>query len=97
MSNRIVKHSSRYKGPMGDSRPPEEIFAGIEARIKQAEPFQARLLAAMDDIMANMTMTSWEGRAEMVRKITIDWLFANHPDFMGKRGPHEAGEADHAE
>ena len=82
MSNRIVKHSSRYKGPMGDSRSPAEIFAGIEARAKQAEPFRARLTAAMDDIMQNMTLTSWEGRAETVRELTIGWLFKNHPEFM---------------
>ena len=31
MSNRIVKHSSRYNGPAGASRPAAEIFAGIEA------------------------------------------------------------------
>ena len=90
MSNLVVKHSSRYKGPMGDSRPPAEIFAGIEARAKQAEPFRARLIADMDDIMENMTLTSFVGRADTVREIMIAWLFANHPDFMSMGSQREA-------
>jgi hypothetical protein len=75
---------------MGDSRPPEEIFAGIDARIKQAEPYRARLLAAMDDIMQNMTLTSWEGRAETVREVVVEWLFKNHPDFTENDKKQEA-------
>lgn len=90
MSNRIVRHSSRYNGPMGDSRPPAEIFDGIEARAKQSEPFVARLIAAMDDMRDNMTLTSPDGRVEAVRGIVIDWLFKNHPDFIDKA--MQAGE-----
>lgn len=84
--SRMVKHSSRYKGPMGDSRPPAEIFAGMEAREKQAEVFRQRLLAVMDDIMANMTLSSFEGRAEMIREVMRGWLFASHPEFMELEG-----------
>lgn len=52
MSNRIVKHSSRYRGPAGDSRPEAEIFAGIEARAQQAQLYKDKLLAAMDEVKA---------------------------------------------
>ncbi len=60
MSNRTVKHSSRYKGPAGDSRPSAEIFAGIEARAQQAIEYKNKLLSAMDDAMENATLMSWE-------------------------------------
>lgn len=84
MSDRIVKHSNRYTGPAGDSRPTAEIFAGIEARTQQAGPFMQRLIFAMDDIMENMTLTSTHGRADMIRDIMIDWLYEHHPDYAGK-------------
>ena len=95
MSNRIVRHSSRYKGPAGDSRPAAEIFDGIEARAQQAEPFRARLIGAMNDIRDNMTLTSLDGRVEAVREIVIDWLAKNHPEFMAAQaGEGGKGEAE---
>lgn len=84
MSNRIVKHSNRYKGPMGDCRAPAEIFAGIEARNAQAQEYKTRLINVMDDIMNNAMLMSFECRAEMIKETAIDWLFKNHPDFMEK-------------
>lgn len=76
-----VKHSNRYKGPAGDSRPPAEIFAGIEARAQQAAEYKNKLLAAMDDVMDNAKLMSWESRVDLVRDATYDWLVANDPDF----------------
>lgn len=81
MSDRIVKHSSRYKGPMGDSRPPAQIFAGIEARTKQAEQYKAKLISVLDDIRQNMTLTTLEERTRMIRATVIEWLYENCPDF----------------
>jgi len=81
MSDRIVKHSSRYKGPMGDSRPPAEIFKGIEDRARQAKEYQTKLLAGMDEIMENATLMTWPSRADLVRDTAIEWLVINHPDF----------------
>jgi len=85
MSDRIVKHSSRYKGPMGDSRPPAQIFAGIEARIKQTEQYKKKLVAVLDDIKQNMTLTSLEERTRMIRETVIEWMFENCSDFKEKR------------
>lgn len=93
MSNRVVKHSGRYKGPAGDSRPAAEIFAGMEARSNQAEPFAARLKTAMDDVRDNMTLTSPDGRVEAVKEIVVDWIFKNHPDFIDRAA--QAGEGEH--
>lgn len=84
MSDRIITHSSRYKGPMGDSRPPAQIFAGIEARTKQAEQFKAKLMSVLDDIKQNMTLTSLDGRIQMIRETVIEWLFENCSDFKKK-------------
>lgn len=86
MSNRIVRHSSRYQGPMGDSRPPAEIFAGIEARRKQAEEYAARLRALMDETMRDATLMRWESRAALVRDVAVDWLTENDPDFAERAG-----------
>lgn len=79
MSNRIVKHSSRYQGPMGDSRAPAEIFAGIEARAVQQREYTNRLIALMDEIMRDATLMMWESRADLVRGAVIDWLEKNDP------------------
>ena len=81
MSDRIVKHSSRYKGPAGDSRAPAEIFKGIEERARQAKAYQTKLFAVMDEIMENATLMKWESRADLVRDTAIEWLVINHPDF----------------
>lgn len=78
--------------PATKGRPPAEIFAGIEARVKQATPFRDRLMAAMDDTMDNMTLTSWEGRAELVRETVIEWLMKNNPDFAERAT--QAGEGE---
>ena len=94
MSNRIVKHSSRYKGPMGDSRPPAEIFKGIEQRAQQAKTYQTKLLAVMDEIMDNATLMSWEGRADLVRDTAIEWLVINHPDFAERAEQLKKQEED---
>ena len=93
MSNRIVKHSSRYKGPAGDSRPAAEIFAGIEARAQQEQLYRDRLLAAMDEIMEKADLMVWESRAELVRKTAIDWLIKNDPDFAEMAAQAGKGEA----
>lgn len=82
----MVRHSSRYHGPMGDSRPPAEIFAGIEARHKQAEEYSARLRALMDEIMRDATLMMWESRASLVREVAVDWLTENDPDFADRAG-----------
>jgi hypothetical protein len=82
MSDRIITHSSRYKGPMGDSRPPAQIFAEIEARTKQAEQYKAKLISVLDDIKQNMTLTSLEERTRMIRATVIEWLATNCPDFI---------------
>lgn len=81
MSNRTVKHSSRYKGPAGDSRPAAEIFAGAEARSKQMYPYVDRLEFAMRDLLKNATLTSFEGRLDAIRMMTIDFLTQNDLDF----------------
>lgn len=93
MNNRIVRHSSRYKGPMGDSRPPDEIFSGIEARHRQAQEYVDRLRALMDEIMSDATLMRWESRAWLVRETVIDWLKDNDPDFA-EHGEKERGEKD---
>jgi hypothetical protein len=81
MNNRIVKHSSRYSGPAGDSRPPAEIFAGIAAREKQATEYADRLRALLDEIMRDATLMMWESRAQLVRNVVVEWLTENDPDF----------------
>ena len=81
MSNRTVKHSSRYQGPMGDSRAPAEIFAGIEARAVQQREYAERLTALMDEIMRDATLMMWESRADLIRSVVIDWLEKNDPRF----------------
>lgn len=86
MSDRIVRHSSRYQGPMGDARPPAEIFAGIEARNTQVEEYATRLWALMDEIMRNATLMMWESRAALVRDVVVDWLTKNDPDFAERAG-----------
>lgn len=91
MNNRIVKHSSRYKGPAGDSRPEAEIFAGIEARAQQEQLYRDKLLAVMDEIMEKANLMMWESRAELVRETAIDWLIKNDPDFAERAA--QAGEA----
>lgn len=94
MSNRIVKHSSRYKGPAGDSRPEAEIFAGIEARAQQEQLYRDKLLAVMDEIMEKANLMMWESRAELVRKTAIDWLIKNDPDFAERAAQAGEGERD---
>jgi hypothetical protein len=64
---------------MGDARPPAEIFAGMEARRKQADEYAARLRALMDEIMRDATLMMWESRADLVRGAVIDWLEKNDP------------------
>lgn len=86
MSDRIVRHSGRYQGPMGDARPSAEIFAGIEARCKQAEEYATRLWALMDEIMRDATLMMWESRAALVREVAVDWLTNNDPDFAERAG-----------
>lgn len=84
MSNRIIKHSSRYKGPMGDSRSPAEIFAGIEARAQQAQECQATLIVTMDGIMENAKLITWESRLNLIRETVVDWLIENDPETAEK-------------
>lgn len=81
MSDRVVRHSSRYQGPGGDARPPAEIFAGIEARHKQATEYAGRLRALLDEIMRDATLMMWESRADLIRSVVIDWLEKNDPRF----------------
>ena len=92
MSNRIVKHSSRYKGPAGDSRPAAEIFAGIEARAQQAQLYRDKLLVVMDEIMEKADLMMWESRAALVRETAIDWLIKNDPDFAERAALVGEGE-----
>ena len=91
MSNRIVKHSSRYKGPAGDSRPEAEIFAEIEARAQQAQLYKGKLLAVMDETMEKADLMMWESRAALVRETAIDWLIKNDPDFAERAAQAEEG------
>jgi hypothetical protein len=86
MSNRIIKHSSRYKGPAGDSRPVAEIFAGIEARAQQAREYQGKMIAVMNEILEGANLMHWESRIALVRETVVDWLSEKDPDFQGKRG-----------
>lgn len=86
MSDRVVRHSGRYQGPSGDARPPAEIFAGIEARHKQATEYADRLRALLDEIMRDATLMMWESRAALVRDVTVDWLTENDPDFAERAG-----------
>lgn len=81
MSDRIVKHSSRYQGPAGDSRPEAEIFAGIEARAYQAREYAEKLRATMEEIMSDATLMMWESRADLIRQTVIDWLKENDYRF----------------
>ena len=94
MSNRIVKHSSRYKGPAGDSRAPAEIFKGIEERAQQAKIYRDKLLALMDEIMDNATLMTWPSRADLVRDTAIEWLVINHPDFAERAEQLKKQEGD---
>lgn len=77
MSTRIHYPSSRFQGPTGDARPAAEIFAGIEARQKQAEDYAARLRALLDEIMRDATMMRREGRVDLIRKTVAAWLTEN--------------------
>jgi hypothetical protein len=81
VSNRIIKHSSRYHGPAGDSRPSVEIFAGIEARNQQAQEYREEMISIMDGIMENANLMSPEGRLALIRETAIDWLYEHDPNL----------------
>ena len=83
MSNRLVKHSRRYNGPMGDARPPAEIFAGIEARKQENEKVEADLRAALDKALAERELASYQGRMQLIRKVVLDWIL-EHDHEMRK-------------
>lgn len=92
MSTRIHYPSSRFQGPTGDARPAAEIFAGIEARQKQAEDYAARLRALLDEIMRDATLMRRESRADLIRKTVIDWL--NENDWRTKEDKRNAPARD---
>lgn len=81
MSNRAVKHSSRYQGPAGDSRPAAEIFSGIEEREKEAEQFQEMLMAAFDTVFRSMTLSSPEDRILMIWYAALEWRMKHDIEF----------------
>ena len=73
MSNRIVEHSSRYTGPAGDSRPAKEIFAGMEARSREAEVALSGFHGYLDKIMSDMPLSSHPCRVEAIKDAFISW------------------------
>lgn len=85
MSDRIVNHSSRYKGPAGDSRPAAEIFAGIEAREVENDAVQKELIAAIENTLSNRKLASFEGRIQLIRNTFVDWLFENDPTLEHRK------------
>lgn len=91
MSNRTIKHSPRYSGPMGDSRPPAEIFAGIEARQRENESMCEQLVAALDHALQSRKLASHQGRLDTIREIFIGWLADNDLDFREKVASVEQG------
>ena len=86
MSNRLVRHSSRYNGPSGDSRPAAEIFAGIEAREVQTQECIDRLNLAMDDVLKNVTLSSFDARVAIVKGTAIEWLMKHDLEFAELAG-----------
>ena len=81
MSNRLVKHSSRYKGPAGDSRPASEIFAGIEARAQENAGIHTALTAALDIALKSRQHASFDDRIALIKGVCRDWLFKNDPEL----------------
>lgn len=94
MSDRIVKHSSRYKGPAGDSRPASEIFAGIEARKKQAEQFEEMLMAAFDAVWRSATLPSPDDRILIVWYAAVKWREEHDVEFAEMVQRAGKGEAE---
>lgn len=77
MGSRIIRPSSRYTGPCGDSRPAAEIFAGIERKATQSLGYQARINDLLDAILEEKSDLSVDGKIEMIRRTVVEWL-SNH-------------------
>lgn len=80
MSDRIVKHSSCYKGPAGDSRPAAEIFAGIEARAEEQKAAMAGFEDYLDGLLSAMPLTSHTGRVAAIKERFIAWWMEHDMD-----------------
>ena len=87
MSNRIIKHSSRYKGPAGDSRPAAEIFGGIEAREKQTQKFEKILTDAFDSVLRSATLSDPEDRISIVWDAAVQWRVKHDLEFAERVNP----------
>lgn len=81
MSNRIIKHSSRYKGPAGDSRPWAEIEADMIAREEQASMVKEKLIEALNEAMWAMTLSSHPDRVLSVWDTVVEWRTMNDLEF----------------
>jgi hypothetical protein len=96
MSDRIVKHSSRYKGPAGDSRPAAEIFAGIAARDQESKHFTEALIAAFDTVWRSATLHSPEARIELIWETTLDWRMMHDIEFAERVNAAYKGDEEGA-
>lgn len=81
---RLVRHSTRYKGPMGDSRPPSEIFAKMEARAKEGAVIRERLIAALDIALNSRQLATYESRLDMINDTYVKWRASKSPSFRDK-------------
>ncbi len=81
MSNKAVRHSSRYKGPSGDSRPPAEIFAKMERRGAEAIAAQDGLNAYLDGMLASRELISGDGMIELIWETVVCWRANHEVDF----------------
>lgn len=80
LSNRTVKHSSRYNGPAGDSRPADQIFAGMEKRREQSEQVLNELEMQLDKALADMTLSSPCGAVDAIKERFISWWMEHDLD-----------------
>lgn|GEM_PF-6444949 len=76
MSNRTIKHSSRYTGPSGDSRPAREIFDGIEARAIAGRAMEGALLEALDNAFCSgvFANTRPSDRVDAIKSVFMGWI-----------------------
>ena len=89
MSNKIVKHSSRYYGPAGDSRAAGEIFDGIEKRAQQSQAALNKLRDCLNDTLGAMTLSSNQGAIESIKNTFIEWWSEHDIDIKERLEGHK--------
>ena len=73
MGHRIKAPSSQYTGPADSSRPPKDIFDGMEKRKQQTQEVMAGFHDYLDGILSGLTLSSHPARVDTIKSEFIRW------------------------